>query len=480
MKNFIYKSGMLAIFAGVLLTSCDPEIDNPAPSAGKELDLKKYVAVGNSLTAGFGDNGLYREGQLSSYPALLAQQFARIGGGTFVQPLFTEAQANGSGYLRLTGFIPAKDPNESPTPILTPVINNLARREANSSLLTKFTEPINNLGVPGIKVADIKTPGYGSTKGNPFFERITPDATPLQTYLERVAQSTDHTFFSLWLGNNDVLAYATSGGASASAGNQITPVATFEANYTDLVSALTANGQEGIVATIPDVSGVPFFTTVGPAVKRSLTKNNVPGMVAITGAGKERTQFTTAQINIPTTGVLFTLTGSAYAPLIGLPTGKYWRDLAVQVSPDPTNPLFVKGTLLQLLSTYEIDTTAAFGVSNGNPWPSALVLDVAEQSLVKDATNKFNEIIKSQASKKNLAIFDANAYFNSIQKGVVMSGVGYSPAFITGNLFSLDGVHPTPRGYAIIANEMIDAINSKYGAIIPKVDETQYRAVALP
>jgi hypothetical protein len=58
--------------------------------------------------------------------------------------------------------------------------------------------------------------------------------------------------------------------------------------------------------------------------------------------------------------------------------------------------------------------------------------------------------------------------------------VAYSPAFITGNLFSLDGVHPTPRGYAIIANEMIKAINGKYQARIPTVDVTQYRAVLFP
>lgn len=477
MKNHIYKSGMLALFAGVLLTSCDPEIDGPSVSAGTQLNLTKYVAVGNSLTAGFGDNGLYREGQLGSYPAIMAGQFAEVGGGAFVQPLFTEAQANGSGYLRLTGF------TATGSPITSQVTTNLARREQNSPLLTKFTDPINNLGVPGIKVADVKTPGYGSVQGNPYFERITPDNAALQTYLQRVQQSTDHTFFSLWLGNNDVLSFATAGGASAAPANQITPVGVFESNYSDLVNALTANGQEGIVATIPDVSAVPFFTTVGPQVKQSLTANNVPGMVALTGAGQTRTQFATAQINAPTNGVLFTLTSAPYAPLIGTPTGKYWRDLARQVSPNPADPNIVRATLQNLLSAdkgYAIDTTQLFGVSGGNPWPSALLLDVAEQTQVKDATIAFNNIIKAQATAKNLAVFDANAYFNSIQTGFVKNGIAYSPSFITGNLFSLDGIHPTPRGYAIVANEMIKAINAKYGSNIPKADETQYRAVLLP
>jgi hypothetical protein len=41
-------------------------------------------------------------------------------------------------------------------------------------------------------------------------------------------------------------------------------------------------------------------------------------------------------------------------------------------------------------------------------------------------------------------------------------------------------VHPTPRGYAILANEMIKAINAKYGASVPGVDATKYRGVKFP
>jgi hypothetical protein len=57
--------------------------------------------VGNSLTAGYADGGLYLEGQQNSYPSIIAKQMALVGGGKFTQPLFTEAQANGSGYLKL-------------------------------------------------------------------------------------------------------------------------------------------------------------------------------------------------------------------------------------------------------------------------------------------------------------------------------------------------------------------------------------------
>ncbi|GAB3202889.1 hypothetical protein ABID22_001123 [Pontibacter aydingkolensis] len=480
MKKFFYKSSVLALTAGILLTSCDPEIDAPDPSSG-EADFTSYLAVGNSLSAGFADGGLYRESQLSSLPAILADQFEEVGGGEFVQPLFSEAQANGSGYLKLVGFTPQG------TPITETVTTNLAIRgltSKNTPLYTKFTNNINNLAIPGIRVADIKTAGYGSTQGNPYFERLTdnPGLTYLQ-YVQAQAQAANHTFFSLWIAENDVLAYATSGGAFSggmlnSDAQRITPVNTFTANYTELVDALTAGGKEGVLATVPDVTAVPFFTTVGGSVKQLLAANKIPAVVALTESGNSRIVITPSQINVEG-GVYFPLTASAYAPLLGTPTGRYWRLLARQVSSSP-DPVTVNATLTAILANYQIDTTQMFGLSQGNPLPSALVLDAAEQVNIKNATTAFNDIIKAQATAKGLALWDAYGYFNSIKNGFVRNSVTYSPSYITGNLFSLDGIHLTPRGSAIAANEIIKAINSKYNSTVPQVDETQYRAVLLP
>ena len=43
----------------------------------------------------------------------------------------------------------------------------------------------------------------------------------------------------------------------------------------------------------------------------------------------------------------------------------------------------------------------------------------------------------------------------------------YTDRFITGGLFSLDGIHPTDLGHAIIANVMIEAVNRKFGSNVP-------------
>src|SRR5690606_39469007 len=73
-----------------------------------------------------------------------------------------------------------------------------------------------------------------------------------------------HTSFRCWLGNNDVLRYAKNG-AVTSGGDPttvLTETATLEQVYRGFIQALTANERKGVVATIPDVTAIPFFTTV--------------------------------------------------------------------------------------------------------------------------------------------------------------------------------------------------------------------------
>ena len=483
MKKFLkYSSPALALL-GLTLGSCQVDIDNPKASSGG-ADFSRYIAVGNSLTAGYSDGGLYREGQLNSYPSILAQQFTAVGGGEFVQPLFTEAQTNGSGYLSLTGITPPTATSLS-APITAPVRTNLAVRAVSPQILyTKFTDPINNLGVPGIRMSDILTPGYGSDKGNAYFERITTD--PTQTYLQRVqatVASIKPTFFTEWLGSNDVLLYATAGGGASF----ITPLNTFTTNTNQVLDALTAGGAKGVVATIPDVTGIPFFTTVGPSFRGTLALKSVPSaapFVYTTGLlapGQANTRVSTNLASIRdasgTGTLLLTLTASPYVGLYGQPTGKYWRDFYVQATgAAPTGPVF--GGFLTALA---VDTTKAFGQSAANPFPSTLVLDGTEQTTVLNATAAFNTALSNAAYARKLAVFDANGFFRTIaSNGLTVNGVNNTAGYLTGNLFSLDGVHPTPRGYAVVANEIIKTINYAYGASIPGVDATKYRGVKFP
>ncbi|UOG75321.1 hypothetical protein MTX78_01685 [Hymenobacter tibetensis] len=478
------KCAPVVALMGLGLTACQPDIeDDFTPSAGS-VDFTRYIAVGNSLTAGFQDNGLYLEGQQKSYPALLAEQFRAVGGGEFVQPLFPAGQENGSGYVRLVGIT-------NGSPVTANVPGNAGRVAPTSAPYTKFTAAINNLGVPGIRLSDIETAGFGNVRTtplnantfNPYFERITPDGSN-QTYLQRVAtEATTATFFTNWLGNNDVLGFATAGGAASS----LTTPANFTDKNNKVVDALTAGGAKGLVATIPDVTNIPFFTTVGPVLRATLTARNVAGVVITTGGFNTTPGMSATRRSIATTTIrdasgngnqLFTLTASPYLPLIGVPNnGRAWRDVFNQARPS-LPPIVTLGLFLALQG---VDTTKQFGITAENPIPSTLVLDDTEQTQVRNATTAFNTAITNKANEKGLAIFDSNTFFSGVaQRGLVTNGVSNTASFVSGNLFSLDGVHPTPRGYAVIANEMIKAINAKYGSRIAQVNPNNYRGVQFP
>ena len=112
MKTLFKNIGILGA-ASIALISCDPKIDTPTPSVEGKIDVSNYIAIGNSITAGYASNGLYLEGQKVAYPVLIAQQFKLAGGGEFNAPLFAANESDGTGYLRLDRFL-------SPTsPILT-------------------------------------------------------------------------------------------------------------------------------------------------------------------------------------------------------------------------------------------------------------------------------------------------------------------------------------------------------------------------
>ena len=480
MNLFIKRTAPVLGLLGLGLAGCQPDITDPKSSAG-QANFTTYIALGNSLTAGYGDNGLYLEGQQNSYPSILAAQFAQVGGGAFVQPLFPTANANGSGYLTINSF-------NGGTPVIGQVAGN-GYVATGSPLFVRYTGTDNqNLGVSGIRIADVTTADYGrltasSNAGNfnPYFERLL-SGTASTTYLEYVQERVSTlkpTFFTNWLGSNDVLGYAGSGGTAA----PLTGDAEFTTKYTAVTDALTAGGAKGLLATIPVVANLPFFTTVPTAsVIASVSAATVPAstVTALT-AGLSLTPAQVSSIRfglfiqaLSATGTVVTREATA-ADLLLLPAS------AVIGKPSITANPFPRGFGLVITGLAPAQAAGLAGAAPANPLPNSLVLDAAEVALVQGRTTALNTIITNVANSKGLAVFDANTFFNGVARGgLVVNAVNNTAAFVTGNLFSLDGVHPTPRGYAVVANEMIKAINAKYGSAVPGVDATKYRGVRFP
>jgi hypothetical protein len=119
---------------------------------------------------------------------------------------------------------------------------------------------------------------------------------------------------------------------------------------------------------------------------------------------------------------------------------------------------------------------------NGTQFPlqDRWVLSKNEVAELKTATDAYNATIKNLADAKGLAFVDANIFLAQIDKGgITVNGFTLTSALVFGGTFSLDGVHPSPRGYAFIANKFIEAINLKYGSNLKGVDVSNY-AVLFP
>jgi len=111
------------------------------------------------------------------------------------------------------------------------------------------------------------------------------------------------------------------------------------------------------------------------------------------------------------------------------------------------------------------------------PIPNQFALTLDEVSKITNATTNFNQIIAGLASGFHIGLVDMNANFKNMKKGIVWDGITLNLTYVTGGLFSLDGIHPNPRGCAVAANYFIDAINSTYGCSIPHADVTKYPGV---
>lgn len=482
----------------------DPDPDPIVYTSGS-ANFANYVAVGNSLTAGFSDNALFVAGQEASFPNMLASNFALAGGGAFNIPFMADnlggATINGISDVDMDG-----DPDIGNRLILQFTADGPAptpkEGQGTTEITTKLSGTFNNMGIPGAKSYELLAPGYGSLAGlavgaaNPYFVRFS-SGEAATVVGDAAAQGA--TFFTSWVGSNDILLYATNGGSGTDQTGNFDP-ATYERNditdpnvfantLTGILTAMTAGGADGAIANIPDVKDIPFFNTVphNPVPLDEATAALLNGSYAAYNAGvagalnflvsvmaisqedadaeiaKRTISFAAGDSNavVLLDEDLTDLTG-INAALINMRQATA-EDLMVL-----TSRSFI-GTLAN-----EADPTSINGVAI--PLADKWVLTPEEQAAVATALEAYNTTIEALATQFDLALVDANALLAELNaSGFPQSdGSVVTSTFGTGGGFSLDGVHPAPRGYAIIANAFVAAINAKYGSNLPGVNPLDY------
>jgi len=427
-------SGLLAL----LLTGCSPLIEVPTPDAG-EVDFTTYVAIGGSFTGGYADGALHRQGQLRAYPAMLAQKFQLVGGHAFKQPLVPDDVGfdweNGQMQPRLVlDYVTSCDGTTDLLPARmadTPTPENLDNIAAEG--------PFHNFGIPGLQLVDLTRHGMTDPQvGNVYYARFADDtaSTILAEVLER-----QPSFFTLWIGLHDVLDYALSGGKGA----RLTSPEQFTPLLDDLALQLTADSAKGAIANIPDVLFSPWFRTI---------------------------PYNALDISADTAALLnFVYSGS--------------KEIEFAEGP---NPFVIEdnGVTRQLgagefvLLSVPQDSLRCAGWGSLAPLADRYVLDSAEISHVRQVIAFYNQAIKQTADKYDLAWVNINCFYEKLDQGIRYNGIDFHTELAQGAFFSLDGLQPSDRGQALLANEFIRAINKHYHASLPEVDVTAYNGVLFP
>lgn len=531
-----------------------PEAVAPSDPDPGNTNLSKFVAVGDSYVAGMQAGALFTGGQNNSIPKILATQFALAGGAAFNQPdighpngfnasfssvptvirgrlVLYDAdgsvdpdgggcQNSRSAAPRATGDYGGTTTVTCPSSVSTPNMPDaylapggstpVNYRTAQSPLDASFVFAgdkltLNNFGVPGAKLIHAGVPNYGTL--NPFYGRFAsnPAAKPLITD----AAEKGGSFFVFQFGNFDVLNYATTGATANANGtgtNDMTDLATFTVAYSGtLAGMLAVPNSQGVVATIPDLTSLPYFTTVlwNQIEFKSTNCTDAATLAALngpTGFGGYN-----AALDGLAAAMVITTAEAAKRKVVYnygkngiLIKDETLSDLTAALS--GINPALAPYGQVRQANAMDIITLAAGGVLGTCPSPpasplfvtgvsapldDAYVLLPTESAEIQSRIEAFNSVIKAAAtaSSGRVAVADINAVYKSLvaSKVYVADGVTIAPTFAPpAGMFSEDGIHPNNRGAAFTANIFIDAINAAFSANIPKASLAAYSATALP
>ena len=412
------------LIAVVLLicAGCFPNLDD-APRNQGDIDLTNYVAIGDNLCAGYNETGLDPDRQHYSYPNMLHWQFDQVTDLQFNQPTL-QANVN-TGDVELTEIISSSCEFTADVP---------AFQESNSTvtaLANQYVEgPYNELGVPWMKIEDITSLTFGAD--NQFFRRLQNPQNSDQTYTELLIENLP-SFATISLGMSEVFPFAISGGTT----DALTSNYDFESGYNALLNSLydSLDDFKAVLINIPQIDDIPYFS--------------------------EQTHFYVDPVDCD---------GNQRAIFITQGNGQ------VRIAQESDKILLSAREVLGA----DDGSGNRIGLMSQSPLPDDMVLDSIEAKQVSRKIFDLNFIIKEIAKQRDFALADIRMIMHDVNLGWKLNGTEITSEFIYGGFYSLDGIFPSPRGNAFIANTIIEAINDEYEARIPKLNIFDYPSVWIP
>jgi hypothetical protein len=443
---------LLLSSASLFFATCTPDLSNPDPQPG-EANFSKSIAIGGDFLAGYQDGALYHDGQDRSLPALLARQFELTGGGVFVQNHLADQTGIGLNSKPWESWFVGASHLGWRTDCegvvsLGPIKDSVSVSQAALIFANSYSAANCNFAVPFARLSDYSAPAFGSYPSygmNPFYHRIA--SAPGTSTLLGDAINANGTFVTAWIGMEDIFEYARNGGE----GVNIAPASTFALYLDTILSSLTANGAKGVIATIPDFREFPYYTLI-PWNGAELTASKADSLNDIYDvSGLPHIQFHEGNNGFVINDV------NAPSSVRQIRRNEY---ITLSVPLDSMKCNFMGILFSTIPDRYVIDSTEA----------AYLDMNIAA----------YNAVIIQKAAQYGLALADMRGYFRSVSAGIVWDGVEMNSTFVSGGFYSLDGYHPNQKGYALIANEFIYAINTKYGATVPTLNCPDCNGVLFP
>jgi len=367
----------------------------------------RYVAIGNSITAGFESEGINDSTQANAYPVLLAAR---------VRAPFNTVK------LRRPGC---------PPPLVGPFVLTEERVGGATAFSCTGLDPvpsgtIQNLAFPGFKIGDVLTvPGglAGLVYGQLFGSR---------TIIETMAAAKP-SLVSVWLGNNDVLGAVTSGDPTG----RLTAVADFDASLTAIVSAIRgAQVREAVIIGVANPLTAPIVQpgaylwlarqdpTLRAAVRKPVNANCAP----------------------------FTATGQANLLAANLVSLEVLESGVVEISCADQAPYVLTAAEQQLITTRVTEFNRSLRTqAEAQRW---IYLDAG--SIIAQRTSDPTQLRRCQG-------FAGATTLQQYQAALPTSCPHPSAPNFFGALISYDAVHPAVAGQRLIADAIEAALRAKHG-----------------
>ena len=366
--------------------------------------LQRYVAIGTSVSMGWQSDGVFFATQAGSWPA----QLAAMGGRTLSQPYIDTPGCRSPLVAPLLSFLRVSGESAAADPSTL----------VCAPLRDGVTLPVNNVSISGALTQDALLTTPQSTTDRLYSRVLQPGMTQVSTMM-----ALNPKLVSVELGSTEVFA-ARSG--IAIPGVSLFPLELWKSLYGQVLDSVQKVTKMAVVAgLISDASNFPAFRRGAELWDNRLEFAAFNVAVAPDCNGSPNLLF--VPIRVP----LAVATGAQLA--------------AQHLGP------------------------ATLSCAAGGPTDQDLVLTPTELAAVNAQIQAMNAQIRTEATRRGFAFFELGALYDRIGlKGPFSVNALMTSAAPYGPLISLDGIHPSAAGAAVLAHAAAAALNETYGLGLPE------------